>query len=92
MSNKTLQRLAKQVIPTRGRLEKKEPTIDTTCPLCYNDVECEEHLFIQGYLREGRNQLIFKNVKFCPISNAAADFNSANCANPIQTVRESPAG
>jgi len=42
-------------------------------------------------LWEGRNQLIFKNEKFCPITNAAADFNSANFANPIQTVRESPA-
>lgn len=36
---KQLWRWAKSVSPTRHRLEKKGPTLDTTCPLCYNDVE-----------------------------------------------------
>jgi hypothetical protein len=41
-----LWRLAKAFLPTRGRLERKGITLDTTCPLCFNDCECNEHLFM----------------------------------------------
>ncbi|PNY16580.1 ribonuclease H, partial [Trifolium pratense] len=137
-----LWRLAKAILPTRSRLEKKGITLDTTCPLCFNDIECNEHLFMHCPLSKqvwfssplglhapnnvgliswmqlwlsnpdklasqlfsttlwmiwkGRNKLIFKNVKFCPIYVAAAssdfvaEFNSGSCCNESNIVRENP--
>lgn len=41
-----LWRLAKLILLTRGRLEKKSISLDTICPLCYSEKESREHLFM----------------------------------------------
>jgi len=39
-------RLAKNILPTRGNLCKKGLKIDSVCPLCFNEVETSQHLFM----------------------------------------------
>lgn len=42
-----LWRVAKHILPTRCRLEQKGVTLDVACPMCHNDVESQDHLFMQ---------------------------------------------
>ncbi|GAU47092.1 hypothetical protein TSUD_369250 [Trifolium subterraneum] len=41
-----LWRLVKHILPSRARLAKKGLTLDPWCPLCYQQVEDYEHLFM----------------------------------------------
>jgi hypothetical protein len=40
-------RLAKQIIPTRGNLQRRRVVLDPICPLCFMDHESDDHLFMQ---------------------------------------------
>ena len=42
-----LWRLARNILPTRGRLEQKGVNLDPICPLCFSETETTEHLFMR---------------------------------------------
>jgi hypothetical protein len=39
-------RMARYILPTRGRLERKCVKLNPLCPLCYLEKESHEHLFM----------------------------------------------
>jgi hypothetical protein len=41
-------RLAKNILPTRANLYKKGISLDLQCPLCHQEVESTNHLFLQS--------------------------------------------
>jgi hypothetical protein len=42
-----LWRLARDILPTRGRLKRKRLSLDTICPLCFEAEENRDHLFMR---------------------------------------------
>jgi hypothetical protein len=47
-----LWRVARDILPTRGRLSKKGMLLDTICPLCFEADEYREHIFMRCKLAQ----------------------------------------
>jgi hypothetical protein len=44
--------VARDILPTRGRLSKKGMLLDTICPLCFEADENREHIFMRCKLAQ----------------------------------------